>query len=299
VAGTAVPEHAGAIACSMTERPTFVPSAAAKARPRSEAIMLVVQPVASIAIRLLARARVDPQAVVWSHTLLGAAAAVSIAVTPSGVPNFTAALLLQAKTLLDNVDGGLARATKQVTEMGRYLDTVLDTLVNAALFAAIARHAPDAFGALQAAVAFLLLMAMLSLDFNLERRYRALRGARSGDDAAPPGAPAAVLALFRGFYERVLAPQDRWIDRLDEAAFRRLRGRAYAAADATDRLAWNDLWSSATLVNLGLSTQLLVLGICLAAGHPFAYVGCITAMAAYVVVIQGVRALRFRRWVQR
>jgi archaetidylinositol phosphate synthase len=278
----------------VTQRAPFTPSAAAKARPRSEVIMLVVQPAALVLIRALARARVDPQAVVWTHTLLGAAAAAVIAFAPSGTW-WAAALLLQLKTLLDNVDGGLARATQRVTEMGRYLDTVLDTIVNAMLFAAIARTEPGPLGAALAAIAYLLLMAILSLDFNLERRYRALRQRAQGAASVPAGAPEAILALFRGFYDRLLAPQDRIIDRLDEAAFRRLHGRAYADADEADRLAWNDLFSTATLVNLGLSTQLLVLGACLVAGEPFAYVWCVFAMAATTLAVQGARAIRFVR----
>ena len=48
-----------------------------------------------------------------------------------------AALLLQLKTLLDNADGALARATGQVTLTGRYLDTIADLVVNAAVFAAL------------------------------------------------------------------------------------------------------------------------------------------------------------------
>ena len=280
-------------------------AAAPKPRPRSELLLRVLQPVATAGVRLLARLGVDPQAVVWAHSAVGLAAAILVAI--GGQPAWwAAAVLLQVKTLLDNVDGGLARATGRVTQMGRYLDTVLDTLVNAVLFAALALHGPGPWAWPLAAGAYLLLMAMLSLDFNLERRYRALRG--GGDDGAehPPGAPARWLATFRGFYDAVLRPQDELIARLDAAAFERLTSEragarlasARAAAQApqlVDRLAWNDLWSTATLVNLGLSTQLLLLGLCLALGRPFAYVLAVYAMAAYALAIQALRVRRFRR----
>jgi hypothetical protein len=289
--------------------------AAPKPRPRSEVLLRVLQPVATAGVRVLARLGVDPQSVVWAHSAVGLAAAVAIAVGGQ-TAWWTAAGLLQAKTLLDNMDGGLARATGRVTQMGRYLDTVLDTLVNAALFAALALHGPGVWAWPLAAGGYLLLMAMLSLDFNLERRYRALRSGGTDDGDHPPGAPQRWLAAFRGFYDAVLRPQDELIANLDAAAFERMasaraparmasgrgpRPEAQAQAQApalVDRLAWNDLWSTATLVNLGLSTQLLVLGVCLALGQPFAYVLAVYAMAAYVVAVQALRARRFRRHLE-
>lgn len=269
--------------------------AAAKRRPRSEAVLRVVQPAANVVVRAAARLGVDPQLVVWSHAALGAAAAVLIAVGDLGAWRAAAGLLL-AKAFLDNVDGGLARATGRVTVMGRYLDTVLDTLVNALLFAALAVHGPGLWGVPLALGGYAALVVVLSLDFNLERRYKALRGLVPGEaDDAPAGAPERWLAAFRGFYDRFLAPQDAAIDRLDERAFVRLTGTAYAAAPLDQRLAWNDLWSTSTLVNLGLTTQMVVFAACLALGAPFAYVLVVYAMAAYVAAVQLLRTARFRR----
>jgi phosphatidylglycerophosphate synthase len=269
--------------------------AAAKRRPRSEVVLLALQPAANLAVRAAAKLGVDPQLVVWVHSAFGAAAAVLIAL--GGVDAWrVAALLLLAKAFLDNVDGGLARATGRVTLMGRYLDTVLDTVVNALLFAALALHGPGAWGAPLALGAYAALVVVLSLDFNLERRYKALRGLVAREaHSVPAGAPERRLAAFRGFYERFLAPQDAAIDRLDERAFARLTGTAYATAPLDQRLAWNDLWSTATLVNLGLTTQMAVLAACLAVGVPFAYVAFVYAMAAYAGAVQLLRAARFRR----
>jgi archaetidylinositol phosphate synthase len=272
-------------------------SAAAKPRPRSEWLMWLIQPIASVGVRVLARIGVDPQAVVWTHAAVGTAAAVAIAIG-GPVAWWSAAVMLQVKTLLDGMDGGLARATGRVTQMGRYLDTTLDTIVNALLFAALALHGPGPWAWPLAAGAFVVLVFMLSLDFNLERRYRALRGTIPADDDAPAGAPRAWLDAFRGFYRTWLAPQDRMIEGLDRDAFGRLSGVPYDDAPLVDRLAWNDLWSTATLVNLGLSTQLLLLGVCLALGQPFAYVGVVYGLAVYVVVVQAWRARRFRRHLQ-
>ncbi len=272
-------------------------AAVAKVRPRSEVVLWLMQPWARRTVGLLARFDVDPQHVVWTHAVLGTVAAVLVAF---GGPAswWLAAVLLVAKVFLDNVDGGLARATGRVTRMGRYLDTVLDTVVNALLFLALAVHGPGPWGLALALGGYGLLVAMLSLDFNLERRYKVLReavGVLSDAAAVPAGASVRVLAAFEGFYERFLAPQDVAVDRLDEAAFRRLTGLAFASAPLELRLAWNDLWSTATLVNLGLSSQLVVLALCLAAGVPFAYVAAVYGMALFVVATQVGRALRFRR----
>ena len=269
--------------------------AAAKRRPRSEVVLRAVQPAANVVVRAAARLGVDPQLVVWSHATLGAAAAVLVAVGGPGAWRVAAVLLL-AKAFLDNVDGGLARATGRVTVMGRYLDTVLDTVVNALLFAALALHGPGAWGVPLALGGYAALVGVLSLDFNLERRYKALRGLVAREvEGAPPGAPERWLAAFRGFYERFLAPQDAAIGRLDERAFVHLTGTPYAVAPLDQRLAWNDLWSTSTLVNLGLTTQMAVFAACLALGVPFAYVLVVYAMAAYAGAVQLLRAARFRR----
>jgi archaetidylinositol phosphate synthase len=278
---------------SAARAPTL--SAARKARPRTEVVMLALQPIANLGIRLLARTGIDPQTVVWTHTVLGVVAAALVAFADPSTWPWAAALLI-GKTVLDNIDGGLARATDRVTVMGRYLDSVLDTIVNGLLLAALAVHGPAGMGILWSAGAYLWLMWMLSLDFNLERRYRALHHPpQASAQAEPDGAPAWALALFRGFYRRVLAPQDAAIERLDQDLFARLYRRPYAPAPEAIKRNWNDLWSTATIVNLGLSTQLLLLAVLLLLGFPFAYVWALWGMAAYVVLVTAWRGVRFRR----
>lgn len=279
-------------------RPEFDVAAATKSRPRAEVLMRVVQPLAHLMIRVLAPTRVDPQAIVLAHGAVGAAAAFLIAF---GGPEtwLAAAALLQLRTLLDNVDGGLARATGRVTRMGRYLDSVLDMVVNALLFASLAVHAPGPWAWPLAASAFVVLMLVLSLDYNLERRYKELRGlVGEGGDDAPIGAPPALFALVKRAYDAVLAPQDVLLARVDDALFARARRRCPGpvALDLEHRLAWSDLFSSGTLVNLGLSTQMLALGLCLVAGAPFAYVWIVLAQGLYVVVVQALRVARFARY---
>jgi phosphatidylglycerophosphate synthase len=203
------------------------------------------RPIAHLVARAFAPLRVPPPAVVLAGTATGFAAAVAI-----GRHSFlTAALLLQLKTVLDNADGQLARMTGRVTTFGRYLDSESDLVVDAAIFAALGIW----IGAPLALAGFLLLTALLSINFNLERRYR----------EAPAGSDdGSVLArLYRLLYG--------WQDRLFEKAFRGQPSRRTVGIVA----------------NFGLSTQLLALGVCLAFGHPGAYVAVLCVCAVAVALL--------------
>ncbi len=260
--------------------------------------MRLVQPLAGVLIRGLGRTPVDPQAIVWTHATVGAVAALLVA-TGGTAALVVAAAALQVRTLLDNVDGGLARATGRVTRMGRYLDSVLDTIVNALLFVALAVHGPGVWAWPLAALAFAVLMLVLSLDYNLERRYAEVRATRNPSrvDEPPIGAPPALFALVKGAYDLLLAPQDRLIARADDALFALAHRRAGGGAvELEHRLAWSDLFSSASLVNLGLATQMLVLSVCLVLGVPFVFVLFVLSQALYVGVVQALRVARYGRY---
>jgi phosphatidylglycerophosphate synthase len=281
---------------------------ALKARPHSELVVRLIGPFALWLVRVLARRGVNPLAVVILHSFLGLVAAALIA-SRHYEHWLVAALLLQLKTLLDNVDGGLARYSGRVTVMGRYADTVMDTLVNLALFVALAAHGP----LLWSGLAYLTLMVILSLDFNAERLYREARqespprhgpgaaGASSVDvpgvPAVPDGAPAWLLEPFRAFYRVLLQPQDRLIARLDRRYFERLSAKRLTDAPKAYRLAWNGTLSTAALVNLGLSSQLFLLGLFLVLGHPYGYVISIAFQAAYVASLQAARGILFKRYL--
>src|SRR5690606_19636621 len=156
----------------------------AKPRPSREALMRLVQPLAHRCVRALARTRVEPHHVVLAHSAVGLAGAWLLAGEGAG-RLLAAAALLQVKTLLDNVDGGLARATGRVTLLGRYLDTLMDLLVNVALFAALTRHGPS----WAAWTALVTLTLVLSTEYNAMRRHLEEHG--EAPDAAPPPGRAA------------------------------------------------------------------------------------------------------------
>lgn len=266
-----------------------------KARPRYEIVMALVHPVAAALVKALSKTRIEPWQVVVTHSVLGAVAALLLA-GESRAGLLAAAVLLQVKTVLDNADGGLARATGRVTELGRYLDTGLDLIVNVLLFIALAQHGPWPL----AVAGLVVLTVVLSYDFNAEALYRSARaeGGRAAEPAPPSklhARPSFALRLFKGLYDAVLAPQDRAIRGLDVALFRAATGQDYAEAADGQRRAWSNLASTGALVNLGLSTQYLILGVCAAVGAPFAYVYIVVAQGVYVAAVQATRVAVARR----
>jgi phosphatidylglycerophosphate synthase len=201
----------------------------------------VFRPLAHPIVLALAWLRVPPPAVVAAAGAVGVAAAVVI----GRGSLVAAALLIQLKTLLDNADGQLARLTSRMSAFGRYLDSEVDFLVNAALFAAVGwRYGQP----LLAAAGFVALTSVLSLNFNVARLS-------SGATAEPEAASNSLsLRAVRALYGIVYAPQDclaEWIVARRPALIQRTAVGA--------------------LANLGMSTQLALFGVFIALGHPLGF----------------------------
>ncbi len=199
----------------------------------------VFRPLAHPLVLALARLRVPPPVVVVASGAAGVAAAVEL----GRGSLLAAALVLQLKTILDNADGQLARLTGRTSAFGRYLDSEVDLVVDAALFAAIAWQTGRPALAL---AGFVALTSVLSLNFNAERLSRAVADVRDGDGSR-------ATALLRRVYSVVYAPQDRLAERL-------VARRPELASPLAVSL----------LANLGLTTQLAAFGLLLALGHPSA-----------------------------
>ncbi len=199
----------------------------------------VFRPLAHPLVLVLARLRVPPPAVVIAAGATGIGAGLEI----GRGSLVAAALLIQLKTLLDNADGQLARLTGRTSAFGRYLDSELDLVVNAALFAAVGWR----FGEpVLAAAGFVALTSVLSLNFNAERLSRTATAKPDGG-----GRPTAAL---RSAYQAVYAPQDRlaeWV--------------------VTRRPTLSQRSAVTVLANLGMSTQLAVFGLFLVLGHPLGF----------------------------
>ena len=212
----------------------------------------VFRPLAHPLVLLLARLRVPPPLVVLAAGVAGIAAAVEL----GRGSLLAAALVLQLKTLLDNADGQLARLTGRTSALGRYLDSEVDLVVNAALFAALGWTTGQPALAL---AGFIALTSVLSLNFNAERLSRA-----AGAEPEAEGGPTALLRRIYGF---AYAPQDR----LAEALVAR-------------RPALTGSLAVSLLANLGMSTQLAAFGLLIALGHPIAFAWLALAQAALITL---------------
>jgi phosphatidylglycerophosphate synthase len=212
----------------------------------------IFRPLAHPLVLGLARLRVAPPLVVLSAGAAGIAAAVEL----GRGSLLAAALLVQLKTLLDNADGQLARLTGRASAFGRYLDSEVDLVVNAALFAALAWTTGRAALAL---AGFIALTSVLSLNFNAERLSR--------QGAAEPETDRGATALLRRIYSVVYAPQDRLAESLVA------RRPVLAGTTAVSLLA-----------NLGMSTQLALFGAAIALGHPATFAWIALAEVCAIVL---------------
>ncbi len=261
---------------SSTENPQVPAQASLHERRAGREITLewIFRPLAGVLVPWLLRLRIPPPVVVLANATAGLAAAAALA----RGEHVLAAVLLQVKTVLDNADGQLARVSGRVTLAGRYLDTEADLVVNAALFAALGYVTGQPWLAL---AAFLALTLVLATDYNLSELYREVHGVAQAPPAASGG---RVESLLREVYRVVFAPLDRLVRGLSA---RRLE-RALAGEPASDvvTLAYNDRGTVTVLANLGLSTQLAVLGLCLLLAEPALYLRMTLASVALLPVLQ-------------
>lgn len=161
-----------------------------KSRPGRELLVSAVfGPTANLVVAALLPLRVPPAAVVLANAAAGLAGAVAVARGQL----VTGAILLQLKTVLDNADGQLARASGRTSALGRYLDTEADLVVNVAVLAALA-HATGSPALALAGLAALTFL--LSVSYNEDVLHRRVRGevVVTQPPATSEGALARALA---------------------------------------------------------------------------------------------------------
>jgi phosphatidylglycerophosphate synthase len=264
-----------------------VPQRADKERSGRElAVAAVFGPLADVLALALLRLRIRPTAVVLASGAAGLAAAALLGASSL----LAAAMLLQLKTLLDNADGRLARASGSTTLVGRYLDTEADLVVNAALFGALGAITGQPWLAL---AGFCALTLVLSVDFNAERLYRE---ARDDLPELPRPTGSRSESVLERIYAIVFAPQDRLVHAVSTGRLDRILAREPdPGRTLRATLAYHDRPTVTVLANLGLSTQLAVLGACLVLEAPSVYLWLVLGCAALLPVLQVRRELIARK----
>jgi phosphatidylglycerophosphate synthase len=138
-----------------------------------------IRPLAGLLVRWLYRTRVTPNDITIASILVGIGAAFLYS-GGSPVAVALAGIGVTLKDILDSADGQLARAQKSGSRAGRFLDSIGDIVVNAALFAGISigllRVNSVQAPVLLAAVAFLCLTLRVSYHVFYQTSYLHLKG---------------------------------------------------------------------------------------------------------------------------
>ena len=219
------------------------------------------RPAARLLVRLLLPTPITPIHLTLAFTVVGLLAALLLALNRWPL---LAGLLLLLKSVLDAADGSLARARQRPSRVGRFLDSVCDFVVMAAVFggiavAAWARSGQAAYFGLAGAA---LLCATLqgSVFSYYSVRYRAQAGgdqtSRTRENAANgyPWDNPTLLGQLHQAYRLIYGWQDALMERLD---------RRVSPADAPVP---RNFLTAATA--LGLGSQILVVAACAALRQP-------------------------------
>jgi archaetidylinositol phosphate synthase len=185
----------------------------------------VLRPLAGLVVRALYKTRVTPNQVTGASIIVGfIAALVYLKDTPTAVA--CAGLLVTAKDILDSADGQLARAKQQYSRRGRFLDSIGDVVVNAALFGSIgyvlvARGESLSYG-------ILALVGLVGITFRVsyhvyyqtsflhrEQKYHTNRTSEEIRDEDKTGDPTAlhlqkVFQTIYGWQDNLILRLDRW-----------------------------------------------------------------------------------------
>jgi archaetidylinositol phosphate synthase len=252
----------------------------------------VLAPVGRVVVAGLIPLRVSPIAVVLSNGVAGLGAAAAIALGDL----VTAAVLLQLKSVLDNVDGQLARATGRTSALGRYLDTEIDLVANVAIAAALGYETGSW---LLAAGGLCAMTLLLSADYNADVLFRRARGSTVVTEPSVEG-QGPLAGVLAALYRIVYRPQDRALQGLARRRLERvLRGVTDEHVRERVALAYHDRLAVVALSNMGLSTQLAALGIALVAGRPTLFLWATIGAVAVLPVLQVRRAALARRALRR
>ena len=188
------------------------------------------RPLARIVTRVLVPTPISPIHVTLLYTAIGLAAGALYATGEAGDAAL-AGVCLVIKSFLDAIDGSLARARNRPSRVGRFLDSVCDYFVNAAVLlgigSALAARTGSGWPIVTALVA-LEVMTWHGTAFNYYYvTYRHLTGGDTtsqarerGDNLYPWDHPAALKIVYT-LYRLIYAWQDRWMGALD----RRVAGR--------------------------------------------------------------------------
>jgi phosphatidylglycerophosphate synthase len=230
----------------------------------------LLRPIAGAIVRLLYATPVRPNHVTIAATFAGLAAA--MVYTRGTAEAFViAGLLVTIKDVLDSADGQLARAKKMYSRFGRFLDSIGDFVVNAAVFGAIGWTLYAASGRpsmiVLSVAGFLGISLRVSYHVYYQTRYLHLGQMYEGnriteevrlEDRAGDTATLILQQIFQflyGWQDRLVLRLDRW-------------SRSGLELEGTGSARWYGDHAALRLSSfLGPGTELLLLTLCSVAGR--------------------------------
>ncbi|MFN4220511.1 MAG: CDP-alcohol phosphatidyltransferase family protein [bacterium] len=250
-----------------------------KLRPVEEISNIqIFRPLAHIILLKIKDKNISPELIVIIHTFMVILSSILIYYKNSLFLGLLATLFLQLKTILDNLDGQLARYKNKTTNLGRYLDTLMDYLGNFTIFIALGLKYNQLTFSL---VSFFIFTFVLSYDFNIEKIYKG----KNCKEKFPHKSTFEnynnleynnleynnleynnLEIILEKIYNFLLGYQDKLIIIIENKIYNFLLEFRYSkkfsqnAADQFENLFWKKEYLNIT-VNMGLSTQLLILGI--------------------------------------
>lgn len=240
-----------------------------KLRPVEEFINInLYRPLAFLFLLILLKLNknIKPETIVIFHTILIILSAVFIFFN-NPLFNIIAFFLINLKIILDNLDGQYSRIKKLESELGRYLDTLMDFLGNFILFLIIGIKYNYIFFSI---FCFFLFTFILSYDFNLEYLYRYFKNEQFRPNIKDN--PSFLVNFLKKLYNILLEYQDNFIRSLENKMFNLV---FYLVSLRKNKKNFNDIeiikekmkeifWSKFYLhitANMGLSTQLFILSL--------------------------------------
>ena len=235
----------------------------------------LLRPVAGLLVWPLYYTPVTPNQVTIASVVAGLAAAIVYA---QGTPDafIYAGLLVTLKDLLDSADGQLARAKRQYSRIGRFLDSIGDFVVDAAIFGVLGwllfRSEGNPWMLILAFLGFLGISFRVSYHVFYHSHYLHLQNTYANnriteevreEDVQKAGLELLLQRLFQILY----GWQDRWVMRIDAWTAR----MSSDATSQTDRMQKNRKfarrwYSDPTGLRLsgflGFGTELCILTIC-------------------------------------
>jgi CDP-alcohol phosphatidyltransferase len=227
----------------------------------------LLRPIAGVIVGALYPTQVTPNQVTIASIVVGiVAAGVYLFGTPTAL--LIAGLLVTLKDILDSADGQLARAKRQYSRVGRFLDSIGDFFVDAALFAAIGwvlyRQEHTLWMLVLAALGLLGISLRVSYHvfyqtnfLHLQKDYTTNRVTEEvrEDDIINGGTELALQQIFQFLY----GWQDRWMMKIDRWSAHQSFAAAQNATEEFRHRWYTDKIALRISGFLGFGTELFLL----------------------------------------